>query len=151
MTLLYLNFEVWGVTDWAFSISGSNCSHTVVLCHFPCFFAQLSPPSTGRHFYTGLGVIRKKNFVYVYLSLMRPQSPSDPPRGVNMRPASPEAEVGNPASPLRWATGGQSLGQSCVSPTCRRQSSLAHTQMGWDGLNRPAGHTQRHGQIKIQK
>ena len=34
---------------------------------------------------------------------MRPQSPSDPPRGVNMRPASPEAEVGNPASPLRWA------------------------------------------------
>ena len=44
MTLLYLNFEVWGVTDSAFSISGSNCSHTAVLCHFPCFFAQLSPP-----------------------------------------------------------------------------------------------------------
>ena len=46
MTLLYLNFEVWGVTDSAFSISGSNCSHTAVLCHFPCFFAQLSPPAT---------------------------------------------------------------------------------------------------------
>ena len=45
MTLLYLNFEVWGVTDSAFSISGSNCSHTAVLCHFPCFFAQLSPPA----------------------------------------------------------------------------------------------------------
>ena len=35
-------------TDWAFSISGSNCSHTVVLCHFPCFFAQLSLPATKR-------------------------------------------------------------------------------------------------------
>ena len=45
MTVLYLYLVVWGVTDWAFSISGSNCSHTVVLCHFPCFFAQLSPPS----------------------------------------------------------------------------------------------------------
>ena len=46
MTVLYLYLMVWGVMEWAFSISGSNCSHTVVLCHFPCFFAQLSPPSS---------------------------------------------------------------------------------------------------------
>ena len=44
MTVLYLYLVVWGVTDWSFSISGSNCSHTVVLCHYPCFFAQLSSP-----------------------------------------------------------------------------------------------------------
>ena len=49
MTLLYLNFEVWGVTDWAFSISGNNCSYTVVLFHFPCFFAQLSSPPIRYH------------------------------------------------------------------------------------------------------
>ena len=36
MTVLYLYLVVWGVTDWSFSISGSNCSHTVVSCHFPC-------------------------------------------------------------------------------------------------------------------
>ena len=49
MTVPYLYLVVWGVTDWAFSISGSNCSHTVVLCHFPCFFAQLSPPASKPH------------------------------------------------------------------------------------------------------
>ena len=37
MTVLYLYLVVWGVTNWAFSISGSNCSHTVVLCHFHAF------------------------------------------------------------------------------------------------------------------
>ena len=42
MTVPYLYLVVCGVTDWAFSISGRNCSHTVVLCHFPCFLAQLS-------------------------------------------------------------------------------------------------------------
>ena len=46
MTVLYLYLVVWGATDWAFSFSGSNCSHTVVLCHFPCFLAQSSPPAT---------------------------------------------------------------------------------------------------------
>ena len=43
MTVLYLYLVVWGVTDWDFSISGSSWSHSVVLCHFPCFSAKLSP------------------------------------------------------------------------------------------------------------
>ena len=66
MTLLYLNFEVWGVTDWAFSISGSNCSHTVVLCHFPCFFAQLSPPATNSQ----IRILVKGSWIKCLISLI---------------------------------------------------------------------------------
>ena len=48
---------------------------------------------------------------------LRPQQlPPTPPGGANMRPASP-------------------LCLLCLSPTCTRQSSLAHTQMGRDWLN----------------
>ena len=54
VTVLYLYLVVWGVTDWAFSILGSYCLHTVILCHFPCFLAQLSPPATIRLSYDSL-------------------------------------------------------------------------------------------------
>ena len=80
MTVLYLYLVVWGVTDWAFSISGSYCLHTVILCHFPCFLAQLSPPATEIN---SLCLLSKKIqfsgiFVSMYLYVQVPQSPSPP-------------------------------------------------------------------------
>ena len=40
MTVLYLYLVVWGATDWAFSISGSNGSHTVVLMEWKMFLKK---------------------------------------------------------------------------------------------------------------
>ena len=48
VTVLYVYSVVWGVTDWAFPVWGSNCTNSVDLCHFSCFLAQLSPPATIR-------------------------------------------------------------------------------------------------------
>ena len=39
-------FSVWGVTNWAFSVWGSNCTNSVDLHHILCISAQLSPPAT---------------------------------------------------------------------------------------------------------
>ena len=40
--LLYLYLVVWGVTDWAFFVSGSNCTHSVNLYHFSCNFSPIT-------------------------------------------------------------------------------------------------------------
>ena len=46
MTVLYLYLMVWGVTNWAFWVWGSNCTNCVDFRHFWCFSAQLSPPAS---------------------------------------------------------------------------------------------------------
>ena len=45
ITVLYLYLMVWGVTNWAFWVWGSNCTNCVDFRHFWCFSAQLSPPA----------------------------------------------------------------------------------------------------------
>ena len=42
MTVLCLYLVVLGVTDWAFSVWGSNYINSVDLCHFSCFTVMTS-------------------------------------------------------------------------------------------------------------
>ena len=44
MTALHLYLVVWGVTDWAFPVWGSNSTYNIDLCDCSCILAQLSPP-----------------------------------------------------------------------------------------------------------
>ena len=47
MTVLYLYFVVWGVTNWTFLVWGSNCTKSGDLCHY--IYVLFSPIVTPRY------------------------------------------------------------------------------------------------------
>ena len=50
MTVLYLYLVVWGVTNWAFSVWGSNCKNSMTYVIFYAFQPDYQPPLLGSIF-----------------------------------------------------------------------------------------------------
>ena len=91
MTVLYLYLVVWGVTNWAFSVWGSNCKNSVDLCHFLCFSARLPPPLNLKAIKSHHGFYRK--LIRQYRSILVPNSPAQAEMAIASAPPASKTVV----------------------------------------------------------